>query len=128
MSEHFAHARRAQLACDSLTVRSQMALLASLPAAAGMVGHLNPALGLLGDTECRSSTTSCAGFQVSFVCTAFNSVNPGAGSEISFVTYGEMVFGMIEENQPKGNPPVNRYIRAGETIHIPQGVFLTVPV
>ncbi len=41
------------------------------------------------------------------------------GSEISFVTYGEVVFGMIEENVPEqGNVPVVRYIKAGETIHV----------
>ena len=41
------------------------------------------------------------------------------GSEISFVTYGEVVFGMIEENFPaEGNVPVVRYIKAGETIHV----------
>jgi quercetin dioxygenase-like cupin family protein len=44
------------------------------------------------------------------------------GSEISFVTYGEMVFGMVEENTPEGNILVNRNIRAGETIHIPKGL------
>jgi len=45
------------------------------------------------------------------------------GSEISFVTYGEMVFGMIEENFPmQGNVPVVRHIKAGQTIHIPTGI------
>jgi quercetin dioxygenase-like cupin family protein len=44
------------------------------------------------------------------------------GSEISFVTYGEMVFGMVEENTPQGNVLVNRHVRAGQTIHIPQGL------
>ena len=32
-----------------------------------------------------------------------------------------MNFGMIEENAPGGNTPVNRLIKAGETIHIPTG-------
>ena len=32
------------------------------------------------------------------------------------------VFGMVEENTPEGNVLVNRHIRAGQTIHIPQGI------
>jgi quercetin dioxygenase-like cupin family protein len=44
------------------------------------------------------------------------------GSEISFVTYGQIQFGMVEENSPVGNPAVVRMISAGETIHIPTGI------
>lgn len=37
------------------------------------------------------------------------------------MTYGTIVFGMVEENSPVGNPLVVRTITAGETIHIPTG-------
>jgi quercetin dioxygenase-like cupin family protein len=46
------------------------------------------------------------------------------GSEISFVTYGTVVFGMSEEDTPAGdNPAVVRTMQAGETVHIPQGLI-----
>jgi oxalate decarboxylase/phosphoglucose isomerase-like protein (cupin superfamily) len=32
------------------------------------------------------------------------------------------VFGMVEESTPQGNVLVNRHVRAGQTIHIPQGL------
>lgn len=45
------------------------------------------------------------------------------GSEISFVTYGNIMFGMVEENVAEvNNVLVNRMVKAGQTIHIPQGL------
>jgi oxalate decarboxylase/phosphoglucose isomerase-like protein (cupin superfamily) len=44
------------------------------------------------------------------------------GSEISFMLYGNITFGMIEENANMNNPII-RNITAGDTIHIPQGVL-----
>jgi quercetin dioxygenase-like cupin family protein len=44
------------------------------------------------------------------------------GSEISFMLYGNITFGMIEENANM-NMPIIRNITAGDTIHIPQGVL-----
>ena len=32
------------------------------------------------------------------------------------------VFGMVEENTAQGNVLVNRHVRAGQAIHIPQGI------
>jgi oxalate decarboxylase/phosphoglucose isomerase-like protein (cupin superfamily) len=44
------------------------------------------------------------------------------GSEISFLLYGNITFGMIEENA-LNNAPILRNMTAGDTIHIPQGVM-----
>jgi quercetin dioxygenase-like cupin family protein len=48
--------------------------------------------------------------------------NHPRGSEISFVLYGSMQFGMVEENSAK-NTLILRNITQNETIHVPQGVL-----
>lgn len=42
------------------------------------------------------------------------------GSEISFVLYGTMEFGMVDENGAHNNL-ILRNITQNETIHVPQG-------
>ena len=44
------------------------------------------------------------------------------GSEISFLLYGNISFGMIEENANM-NDPVIVNMTAGDTVHVPQGDF-----
>jgi hypothetical protein len=44
------------------------------------------------------------------------------GSEVSFLLYGNITFGMIEEN-PLTNMPILRNMTQYDTIHIPQGVL-----
>lgn len=44
------------------------------------------------------------------------------GSEISYLTYGQLEFGMVEENAGK-NKLVQVTLRQGQTIHIPQGLM-----
>jgi hypothetical protein len=46
---------------------------------------------------------------------------PGCDIDLTF-RHQLQVFGMVEENTPEGNVLVNRHIRAGQTIHIPQGI------
>ena len=42
------------------------------------------------------------------------------GSEISFLLYGNISFGMIEENANDNNPVIVN-MTAGDTVHVPQG-------
>ena len=44
------------------------------------------------------------------------------GSEISFLLYGNISFGMIEENANMNNPIIVN-MTAGDTVHVPQGDF-----
>ncbi|KAL3152489.1 hypothetical protein ABBQ32_001524 [Trebouxia sp. C0010 RCD-2024] len=44
------------------------------------------------------------------------------GSEISFLLYGNITFGMIEENANSNNPVIVN-MTAGDTVHIPTGIM-----
>ncbi|KAL3156345.1 hypothetical protein ABBQ38_000663 [Trebouxia sp. C0009 RCD-2024] len=44
------------------------------------------------------------------------------GSEISFLLYGNITFGMIEENANMNNPVIVN-MTAGDTVHIPTGIM-----
>lgn len=48
------------------------------------------------------------------------------GSEISFLLYGNITFGMIEENANSNNPVIVN-MTAGDTVHVPQGKWGCAP-
>lgn len=56
-------------------------------------------------------------------CSGNSPHNHPRGSEISYMTYGKIQFGVIEENTAAGNTLTLKTIKQGQTIHVAQGLM-----